>query len=173
MRLADRFGSGLAEAEVLHLARVDQLLDGPRDRLDGYLRVDAVLVEDVDVIHAEVVQAVVGDLADGVGPAVEGAADLLGRHGHVDTELGGQDHVVAEVPDRLADQDLVGSGAPAVHLGGVEEGDAQGVGAAEGGDAGRLAGGSVGHRQAHRAVADRRDLKALPSERPVLHGALL
>jgi hypothetical protein len=45
--------------------------------------------------------------------------------------------------------------------------------AAEGGDAGLLVGGAVGHRQAHRAVADRRDLKALPSECPVLHDSLL
>jgi hypothetical protein len=109
------------------------------------------------VLNAEVTQAAVGDLADVVGPAVERAADLLRRHRHIDAELGGQDHVFAEVPDRLDDQALVGSGAPAVHRGAVEEGDAQVVGAAEGGDAGLLVGGSVGHRQAHRAVADRRD----------------
>ena len=57
---------------------VDQLLDGAGDVLDRHVGVDAVLVEHVDVVGAEVAQAVLGDLADVVGAAVERAAELLG-----------------------------------------------------------------------------------------------
>lgn len=85
MRAADGLRAGLAQAEVFHLARVDQLLDGSCHILDRHLGVDAVLVEHIDVVDAEVAQAVVGDLADVAGAAVESAAEgELG--GHVETE---------------------------------------------------------------------------------------
>lgn len=127
----DGLRAGLAEAEVLHLARLDQFLDGARDVLDRHVRIDAVLVEDIDLVNAQVAQAVVGDRADVVRAAVETQA-LLGPR---EAELGGQHDLVAEVAHGGAKQNLVVARAPAVELGGVEEGDAQVVGVAYGGDA--------------------------------------
>jgi hypothetical protein len=48
------------QAEMLHLAGRDQLLDGARDVLDRHIRVDAVLVEDVDAISLQALQAGIG-----------------------------------------------------------------------------------------------------------------
>ena len=48
MRAADRLHAGLGEAEVLDLALGDQLLDRAGDLFDRHVRVDAVLVEEVD-----------------------------------------------------------------------------------------------------------------------------
>ena len=48
VRAADRLRARLGQAEVPHLARRDQVLDGAGDVLDRHVRVDAVLVEEVD-----------------------------------------------------------------------------------------------------------------------------
>ena len=48
MGAADGLHARLREAEVLDLALLDQLLDRARDVLDRDVRVDAVLVEEVD-----------------------------------------------------------------------------------------------------------------------------
>ena len=50
MSAADRLGAGLGKAEVLDLALVYQLLDRPRHILDRHVRVDAVLIEQIDMI---------------------------------------------------------------------------------------------------------------------------
>ena len=52
MGAADCLDACLREAEVLDLALVDQLLDGPGDVLDRDVRVDAVLVEQIDAVGA-------------------------------------------------------------------------------------------------------------------------
>ena len=49
---ADRAGAGLGQAEVADLARRDQLADGAGDVLDRHVRVDPVLVEQVDRVDA-------------------------------------------------------------------------------------------------------------------------
>jgi hypothetical protein len=53
---ADRPGGRLRHAEVLHLAGLDEVLDRARDVLDGHLRVDAVLVVEIDGVDAEPMQ---------------------------------------------------------------------------------------------------------------------
>ena len=50
---ADGRGAGLGQAEVPDLAGRDELLDRAGDVLDGHLRVDAVLVEQVDDVGAK------------------------------------------------------------------------------------------------------------------------
>src|SRR5690606_27489087 len=67
-------------------------------------------------------------------------------------ELGGQLHLLAPTRDRAADQLFVGERA--VHVGGVEEGDAQVEGAANGVDTGRLVSGAVELRHTHAAEAE-------------------
>ena len=48
VRAADRLHARLRQAEVLDLALADQLLHRARDVLDRHVRIDAVLVEEVD-----------------------------------------------------------------------------------------------------------------------------
>jgi hypothetical protein len=50
VRASDHFGTGLAQPEETDLALLDQLPDRAGDVLDRYIGVDAVLVEDVDVV---------------------------------------------------------------------------------------------------------------------------
>jgi hypothetical protein len=160
-------GADVAQAEVLHLALGDQVADHAGDLLDRNGGVGDVLVEEVDVVAPQVAQAVLGDLADVFRAAVEGGAERLG--GHVEAELGGEDHLVAEVLDRLAEEDLVAAGTGAVQLGGVEEVDPEFVGAADGRDALVLVRGAVGHGHAHDAQAERRDAQTLRAQSAVLH----
>ena len=76
VRAADRLHAGLREAEVLDLALADQVLHGAGDVLDRHVRVDAVLIEEVDAVDLEPLERAVGDLLDVLGPAVQ--ADRLG-----------------------------------------------------------------------------------------------
>src|SRR5439155_24459758 len=50
---ADRLRSRFGEAEVLDLALLNQLLHRPRDVLDGHVRIDAVLVIQIDGIDLQ------------------------------------------------------------------------------------------------------------------------
>jgi len=80
-----------------------------------------MLVVQVDVIHAEPLERRVARLAHVVGSAVHALPAAVGA-AHV-AELGGEHHAIAFALDRLADQQLVG--VRAVHVGRIEEGDAQ------------------------------------------------
>lgn len=48
MSPADRQGSGFGETEMLDLARPDQILYRSGDVLDGHIRIDAILVQQVE-----------------------------------------------------------------------------------------------------------------------------
>ena len=67
----DRLHARLGEAEVLDLARLDQLLHRPGHVLDGHVRVDAVLIEQVDGIDPEPLERALDDLLDVLRPAVQ------------------------------------------------------------------------------------------------------
>ena len=88
----------------------------------GVVRVDAVLVVEVDVIDAEPLQARVARAAHVLGLAVDAAVARAVRVAH-DAELRGEDDLVAAIADRPADELLVRERA--VDVGGVEEVDAE------------------------------------------------
>src|SRR5271165_2674314 len=166
---ADRAGRGLGHAEVAHLAGLDQLAHGTGGVLDRDAGVDAVLVEQVDVVGAQSSQR-----SFHRGPDVRRAAGQASLPAVVverEAELRGDDDLVAYWRERLADDLLVGERA--VHLSGVEEGDAPVDGGADERDA-LLAGGNgqVALAQAHAAVADGRDLQPA-AERSRVHSLLL
>jgi hypothetical protein len=75
-RAPDRLLTRLAQPEVPHLSRVDELLHRAGDVFDGHRRVRAVLVQQVDVVGAEEAEGVLDDV---LAPAVH-----LGcvEHGH-------------------------------------------------------------------------------------------
>ena len=56
MRAADRLRARLGEAEVLHLALLDQLLDRAGDVFDRHVRVDAMLIEQVDAVGPQALE---------------------------------------------------------------------------------------------------------------------
>ena len=61
---ADGARAGLGQAEVPYLARRDELRDCPGDVLDRHLRVDAVLVQQVDPVGAQAPQRTVDRVPD-------------------------------------------------------------------------------------------------------------
>ena len=113
---ADRGGASLGQADVADFALRDQLGQSADGLLDGGLRVDPMLVVEVDVVGAEPFQGALDRHADVRGAAVEDAGAATGVRD--DAELRRQDNLVAAALDGPADQFLVGVGA--VDLGGVE-----------------------------------------------------
>jgi hypothetical protein len=102
---------------VAHLAGADQVGHRTDRVLDRRLRVHAVLVEEVDRLDTEALQAAVARSRDVRRRRVD--CEL----GKAEAELGGDHEAVALAADRPAQQLLVHEGA--VYLGGVEEGDAE------------------------------------------------
>jgi hypothetical protein len=121
VRPADGARSGLGQAEVPHLARRDQFPDRSGDLLDRHLRVHPVLVQQVNPPGAQPPQRPVHRLPNVIRPAGQPGLAALAVEG--EAELGGDDYLVADRGERLADQFLVDERA--VDLGGVEERDAQ------------------------------------------------
>ncbi len=113
MGAADRINARLGQAEVAHLALGNEVFHGARDVLHRHRRIDAVLVEQVDVVGAQVAQAVLDHDADSRGTAVE----ALGVVAFAEAELGCDDDLVAHRRQRLADDLLV---ELAIGFGGIE-----------------------------------------------------
>ena len=101
MGAADRLGAGFRQAEMPHFAFLDQLFHRAGDVLDRHLRIDAMLIEQIDRLDAQAPQRPLDDLSDVVGPAVEA---VRSRREDREAELGGDDDLAAERRQRLADQ---------------------------------------------------------------------
>jgi hypothetical protein len=138
------------------LARGDQLSHRADGLLDRHRLVDAVLVVEVDHVHTEPGQRRVARRPDVLRPAVDADPGPVGTP--LVAELGGYLNVIAAVltgRDRAADQLLVGERA--VHVRGVEEGDAEVQRAVQCGDRFALVCGAVELRHAHAAQAESGD----------------
>ena len=152
--------------KCLTLPCLDQLLHRPRDVLDGHVRVDAVLIEQVDGVDVEPLERRLRDLLDVLGPAVE--ARLLAVRVDVEPELGGDHHLLADRRERLAHQLLVRERA--VDFGGVEEGDAEVDGRPDQRDPLLLVHGrAVAEAHAHAAEPEGRDFQAAVAKCSFLH----
>src|SRR5204862_3852584 len=116
VRTADRRRARLGQPDVLHLPGPDELRQRADRLLDWRVRVDAVLVVQIDVVDSEPPQRRVDGLVDVPGRAVDPAAPVLEP---TVSELGGDHTLVAAAGDRLADELLVR--ALAVDVGRVEE----------------------------------------------------
>ena len=153
---------------MVDLAGLDELLDGAGDVLDRDVRVDAVLVEQVDGVGPQATQGALDGGADVVGPA--GDAGLLAVLVEREPELGGDDDILADRLQCLTHQLLVVEGA--IDLRGVEHGDATVHRGTEEGDH-LVSGWSWTERlaHAHAAEAEGGHLKALRAECASLHCA--
>ena len=155
---------------MLDLAFADQVLDRAGDIFDRHVRVDAMLIEEIDDARLQSLERRFSHLLDVLGPAVE--APLLAVFGiDVETELCCDHHVVAERSERLANQFLVGERA--VDFGGVEEGDTAFERRPDERNSLLLVDrGTVAVAQSHAAEADGRNLESTVSKRALLHVAL-
>src|SRR5215213_2248771 len=152
------------EAEVPDLTLLDELLHRAGDVFNGHVRVDAMLVEEVDAVGLQAPERLFGDPTDPLGPAVEARL----RIGVLEAELRRDHDLVPERSERLAHDLLVGVGA--VCLRGVEEGDAALVGRADQRDRLLCFGrGAVSEAQAHGTVADLGDFQVTVSKLALLH----
>ena len=66
---ADRAGRRFGQAPVLDLAGVDEFLDRSGDLFNGNVRIDTMLVVEIDRVDAEPTQRAFGSRPDGVGSA--------------------------------------------------------------------------------------------------------
>ncbi len=121
MGAAQRLRSHLREAPVQDLALRHQLLDGAGDVFDRDLRVDAMLIEEIDAVGAKTLEHALDRELDVVRAAVEARAPRARLRIDVPAELGGDDHLVPEGRDAFAQDPL--DLMRAVGLGGVEERD--------------------------------------------------
>ena len=71
---ADGLHARFGKAEVLDLAFLNQILHRSRDVFDGHVRVNAVLIEQIDGIDLEPLERALGGLLDVLRPAVQTCA---------------------------------------------------------------------------------------------------
>jgi hypothetical protein len=165
---ADGGGGGFGHAEVLDFTFLDKLFDGSGGLFDGNFEVDAVLVEEVEGVDLEALEAGLGDLADVLRAAVEGVPFAAVVGVGFEAELGGDDDFSAEGGQGFADELLVDEWA--VDLGSVEEGDALLDGGADDLDGFVLfRGGAEAEAEAHAAEADGGDFETVFSQGACLH----
>ena len=91
---ADRLRARLRQAEVLHLALLNQFLHRAGDVLDEHVGVDAVLIQHVDRRHVQSPQHRVDDPTNVLGAAVQAVARAVGIDPQA--ELGGDHDLVPE-----------------------------------------------------------------------------
>jgi hypothetical protein len=91
--------------------------------LDGDVRIDAMLVEEIDGVHLEALERRVGHRPDVLRTTIDAPGPLRGRRIEIEAELGGDDHLAFERGQSLADQLLIRERA--VDFGRVEEVDAK------------------------------------------------
>jgi hypothetical protein len=159
----DRLGACFGKTEVPNLAFLDQLLDRTCHVFDGHLRIDAVLVEQIDHVALESLERSLGDLLDVLRLAVEAR-----EGGEVEAELRGDHHLIPEGSKRFANELLISERA--VDLGGVKEGDPAFHGYTDNGDRLLLIGSrAVGEAHVHATEPDGRNLQVAVSKFSFLH----
>src|SRR4051812_33820004 len=105
MSTANSLHAGFRKPEMLHLAGLNQFLDRTGNVLDGYLRVDAVLIEQVDDVGSQALQRALDGRLDVLRPAIQ---DLLfAVVTEREAELGRDYHPVANGCQCLANDFLI------------------------------------------------------------------
>ena len=163
---ADVGDAGLGEAEEPRLALFDQIADGSGDLFDWHVPIDAVLVEEIDMIGLQPTERPVDGLANRPRPAVAFGADLLAAF-EAEAEFRRDDDLVAPILQRPADELLVGERA--IALGGVEERAAELDRPMKRRDRLAFVSRAVGLAHAHAAEADRGHLEPLAAKLAFAH----
>ena len=176
MGATDRFRARFGKTEVLDLAFPDQFLDRAGHVFDRHVRVDPVLIKQVDGTHLEPLERALDGRLDVFRPAIQAGRTLhpagIEFRIEVEPELGGDHHLVAEGSEGFAHKFFVQ--VRAVDLGGVEEGDAAFHRGPEQRDHLALVGSpAVGMAHSHAAKAESRNFQAAVSQFSFLHFQLL
>src|SRR5439155_1568620 len=162
---ADRAHAGFGHAEVLHLALRNQFLDRARHVLDRDVRVDTVLIIQIDDVGPESFQRTLDALLDALWAAV---LDLLPAGITSDPELRGDHHLSAHRRQRFANELFVG--VRTVDFGRIEECDAAFNGRADERDHRLLVGrDTVALAHPHAAEPEGRDFQTTRSQFAFLH----
>jgi hypothetical protein len=148
-------------------AMTPQVLHRAGHIFDRHVRIDAVLIEQIDGIDLEPLQRGVGDLFDALRPAVQ-AALLAGRRIEIETELGCNDHFTLKGSECLTHQSFVGERT--IDFGGIEECNAMLDGRSDQGNSVRLVDRRpISEAQSHAAEPDGGHFKAALSQFALLH----
>ena len=170
VRAADGLRIGFRQAERAHLALLDQALHRADRVLDRRVRVDAVLVVEVDDVDAQALEARLAGLHHVVRACRRRPA--CRRRSFTWPNLVATIALRAPAAlERLAEQRLVV--APAVHVGRVEEVDALVERVVDHADRLVVVGVAVDARHRHQAQAEGRDLEAALAQLTLLHPILL
>src|SRR5918994_1790793 len=103
----DRLHACFGKAEVLDLAFLDQLLYRAGNVFDRHVRIDAVLIEEIDAVGLQALERGLGDLPDVLWPAVKARLCVSG----FEAELGSDHHPITEWGEGCAHELLVGERA--------------------------------------------------------------
>jgi hypothetical protein len=168
----NRLRACLGKAEVLDLARLNQFLHRAGDVFDRHVRVDPVLIEQVDGLDLEPLERPFDSLLDVLRPAVEARRTLhspgIEIRTDVEPKFGGDHHLPAKRSEGFAHKLFVQERA--VHFGGVKECDATVHGGTE--ERGHLLlvfGRAVGKAHSHAAEPDGRYFQIAFSKSAFLH----
>src|SRR5216683_7574309 len=96
MRATDCTDARLGKPEVLHLAFPDEVLHCSRHVLDRHLRIDTVLIEEVDGIDLQSLERALGDLLDVLWPTIQPQPARFSVGLEFEPELCGNHHPVAD-----------------------------------------------------------------------------
>src|SRR5205085_3098087 len=165
LRAPDRVGSCLGKPEVADLALGDELRHGADRVLDGRVRINAMLIVEIDVVDAEAPQGALARAPHVVRTPIHTEVCAIGR-AHV-AELRRDDDVVAAPLDRATNELLVREWA--VHVGRIEKGDSELDGARDRPQGFPVVTARVEVRHAHATEAKGRAGKTFGAERASLH----
>lgn len=152
---------------MLDLTLGDEVANRAGHVLDRYVRIDPMLVQQVDGFDAEPLQGAFDGLANVLRPAVH-SANASRLRVDVEAELRRDHDVVTERAQRFPDHLFILEGS--VDFGGVEEGHTSLEGVADQLDAVLLRkSGAITLADTHAAEADGRNVEAAPAEFTGLH----
>src|SRR5260221_1438715 len=161
MGAADVGYAGLGKTEKSYLALLDQITYRPGHILHRHLWIDTVLIQKVNVIGLESLERAFDGLTDILRPASSFGADLLSVL-ETKAKFGADDHLVAPVLERPAEQLLVGEGT--IALGRIEEGASDLDGTVQCSDRFLLIGRTIGLAHGHTTETDRGYLESLTAK---------
>ena len=119
----DCFHARFRQAEVFDLARLNQFLHRAGDIFDRHIRINAMLIEQINRLDLEPLERAFDRLLDVLGPAVQTCRSRpIIAATQVEPEFGGDDHFPAERSERFADKLFVRERA--IDLSGIKECDA-------------------------------------------------
>ena len=96
MRASDRPGARFGKPKVFDLTLLDQIFDGSGHVLYRHIRVNAVLIKQINRFNLESFERGFGDLFDVLWPAIQPGHTSLRRRIKLEPELGGDHHLTTE-----------------------------------------------------------------------------